>query len=562
MALFLGSPKVQYFDSNGDPLSGGKLYVYDPGTTNAKDSYPTIADMKAGTNANANPVILDSRGEANVVLAGKSKLVLTDADDTTVWTMDNVNDADIVDNNGNELVSFTTTSNAVNYLTVTNAATGNNVTLDTAGDDATPNLTIQADGGSGTVTINGLDLSSASFTTPLIVDGTSASAAQIRLAEDTDNGTNYVAWSAATSIATSYTVTLPAAAPTTNSNVLSVNTDGSSSWTSLALDSDVKPNLLLNGGFQIAQRTGPFTAAATFPNNDDSYLFDQWILLSDGNDIVDLSRQTSAGATPDGTAGSCFCEVETASKKFGLLQILESSTALALRGETVSVSVDARTGASNALSNIRIGIMEWTGATDAPTSDLVSTWESTGVNPVLVSGWDYANTPTNHALTSSFQTFTVEGITLSSSITNLGVFIWSDDTTGSAVDDQLFLAKIKLEKNDTATAWEEPNIQEELIKCQRYFEIHGRSGSFPRLSATAHIVGTIVSSMVTFNTPKRTTSPTVTKVGTWSTTNANQPSVDAENGVGYQLSCTATTSSGAFSASANSTSYILITDEL
>ena len=59
MAQFLGIPKVQYFDGNGDPLNAGKLFTYEVGTTTNKKSYPTIADAIADSNANANPVVLD-----------------------------------------------------------------------------------------------------------------------------------------------------------------------------------------------------------------------------------------------------------------------------------------------------------------------------------------------------------------------------------------------------------------------------------------------------------------------------------------------------------------------
>lgn len=51
----------------------------------------------------------------------------------------------------------------------------------------------------------------ASLATPLAVTGNSTSGAEIRLPEDTDNGSNYVALKAADSIATNLTLTLPAA---------------------------------------------------------------------------------------------------------------------------------------------------------------------------------------------------------------------------------------------------------------------------------------------------------------------------------------------------------------
>lgn len=82
----LPNPKFQAFDSNGDPLSGGLLYTYEPGTTTNKATYSD----KDLTTPNANPVVLDSRGEATVYLDGSTKLLLKTSDGTTIWTMDNV----------------------------------------------------------------------------------------------------------------------------------------------------------------------------------------------------------------------------------------------------------------------------------------------------------------------------------------------------------------------------------------------------------------------------------------------------------------------------------------
>lgn len=87
MARISPTPKFRALDSNGDPLAGGKLYTYEAGTTTPKTTY---TDNSEGT-ANANPVILDSDGYANVWLgAGSYKFVLDDANDVNIYTVDNI----------------------------------------------------------------------------------------------------------------------------------------------------------------------------------------------------------------------------------------------------------------------------------------------------------------------------------------------------------------------------------------------------------------------------------------------------------------------------------------
>jgi len=81
------SPKLQFFDANGNPLVGGKLYSYAAGTTTPLATY---ADYN-GSTTNSNPVILDSRGEANVWLSSSYyKLKLTDSNGVEIWTVDHI----------------------------------------------------------------------------------------------------------------------------------------------------------------------------------------------------------------------------------------------------------------------------------------------------------------------------------------------------------------------------------------------------------------------------------------------------------------------------------------
>jgi hypothetical protein len=60
-------------------------------------------------------------------------------------------------------------------------------------------------------TANTVDFNDSAITTPLAVTGNATAGAELRLPEDTDNGSNYVALKAADSIASNLTLTLPSA---------------------------------------------------------------------------------------------------------------------------------------------------------------------------------------------------------------------------------------------------------------------------------------------------------------------------------------------------------------
>jgi len=80
-------PKLQFLDSNGVPLSGGKVYTYAAGTTTPLTTYTD----STGNTANSNPVILDSRGECSIWLGTSSyKFKLATSTDVEVWTVDNI----------------------------------------------------------------------------------------------------------------------------------------------------------------------------------------------------------------------------------------------------------------------------------------------------------------------------------------------------------------------------------------------------------------------------------------------------------------------------------------
>lgn len=132
---FIGGAGWQFFDDNGDPLSGGKIYTYAAGTTTPQATYTS----RSGTTANTNPIILDAAGRTpQQVWATEGllyKYVVKTSTDVLIRTWDNIGNsyvasdleldlASTVDNTkGDALIGFRQ-SDTTGFLT---GATGRTV---------------------------------------------------------------------------------------------------------------------------------------------------------------------------------------------------------------------------------------------------------------------------------------------------------------------------------------------------------------------------------------------------------------------------------------------------
>ena len=87
-ATLLPQGRQRYFDNNGTPCAGGRLYTYAAGTTNPKAAYTNAA----GTIAHPNPITLDAKGEAVIYWSGAYKVDVKAADGTQVsgYPVDNL----------------------------------------------------------------------------------------------------------------------------------------------------------------------------------------------------------------------------------------------------------------------------------------------------------------------------------------------------------------------------------------------------------------------------------------------------------------------------------------
>ena len=127
-----------------------------------------------------------------------------------------------------------------------------------------------------------LSFDSLSFSTPLAVIGNATSGSEIRLPEDTDNGSNYIAIKAPDTIASNLTLTLPSA-DGTSGQVLQTNGSGVLSFSSPSSDF-----VLL--ATQTANNTASISFDGYFTSTYNVYMFQFYNIANNGTDIAPFVR--------------------------------------------------------------------------------------------------------------------------------------------------------------------------------------------------------------------------------------------------------------------------------
>lgn len=105
----LPNGKAQWIDANGAPLANGTVGFYAPGTLTPRTTYQD----QAGTIPNANPINLDSRGQAIVWGSGTYRQIVKDASGVTIWdqiVVAPVNATDLGSSTGASLIGYGNTT--------------------------------------------------------------------------------------------------------------------------------------------------------------------------------------------------------------------------------------------------------------------------------------------------------------------------------------------------------------------------------------------------------------------------------------------------------------------
>lgn len=167
---------------------------------------------------------LDSTVSVTGLTTTATGTVLTLTDTATTSSVN------LIIDNQKEIRFNETTANGTNYIGLkAPASLASNTTFVLPSADGTAGQFLKTDGAGN------LSFDSLSFATPLAVIGNATAGSEIRLPEDTDNGSNYVALKAPDTLASNLTLTLPSA-DGSSGQVLQTNGSGVLSFSSVSSD--------------------------------------------------------------------------------------------------------------------------------------------------------------------------------------------------------------------------------------------------------------------------------------------------------------------------------------
>jgi len=217
-------------------------------------------------------------------------------------------------------------------------------------------------------------------------------------------------------------------------------------------------NFIVNGGFDIFQRTSAPTTGVTISGGN-GYSVDRWNVwnTSPSGSIV-LSRQLS------GLTGIQYCArfQRPSGNTSGLNffgQPIETTNSILLAGKTVTVSFYARKGADYS---------------DAASSLQAQLWQNTTTDvglPTIEGGSRSTSASTTATLTASWQRFSFTG-TVASTSTQLAVVFYGSTAGTAGANDYYEITGIQLEQGSTATQFSRAggNLAGEIAICQRYYQ--------------------------------------------------------------------------------------------
>lgn len=277
-------------------------------------------------------------------------------------------------------------------------------------------------------------------------------------------------------------------------------------------------NRIINGAMRVNQYGSGSYA-------DDTYAVDRHYVLTQTAAIT----VTTLGTFNDNQQfGMRMTQAQATAQRFGMAHIVENQSCHVFRGRHATLQASVRCSSTQ---NIRITLLEWTGAIDLPVSDVVNDWASTS----YTAGGFFNSTTLAVVSTSVFSCNTGDNIIqtsglVSSSMRNLICVITTD--SAQAQNFILDVGNMQLERGSVATPFQLADQQAELNACLRYYQRVAIGDSIGSSSST-----TAAYMLATFPAPMRT-SPAASLLGGGSTLSVNFFGAGVSSTASYTLSAT------------------------
>ena len=288
-----------------------------------------------------------------------------------------------------------------------------------------------------------------------------------------------------------------------------------------------RKNILINGGFQIAQRA---TSVASSDNSNEGYhTVDRWSFRWN-NAISGAATLSQSTDTPDGFANSFKVDVTTANNSMRsstsdwlyLYQPIEGQNVQQLAygtssAKTVTLSFYAkRVGTWGQSQNISVGLQTEDGTNEYINASVAT--QTTWTRHVVTFVGSTSATIDNDNGHGMGVYFSLAG-SQSGTFTGAASTSWS--TTRQDFDNQIgnllsntanefYITGVQLEIGDTATEFEHRSFAEELTLCKRYYQVIVH-GSGDRVGTGGYYSSSGVQFPIRFN-PVMRASPTIVTV--------------------------------------------------
>jgi hypothetical protein len=442
--------KLRFCDSNGNPLNGGKLFTYDAGTTNKRNTYTDAT----GATPNQNPIILDTRGECNCWMTpGISyKFTLSPSTDTdpptaAIWTVDGVAGSSTSTEDQNESFHWCgAAGGTANIMTLTPVG---GIPAAYAAGQRFSFLSLGANTGATTVNVGGRGPKNL-FSNGIACVGGEISGANL-LCQIIYDGTQFHLMSV-------------------NANMLAY-----------------VQNALTNGGMEIWQRGQWNTATLTVAASSNGYGPDRWALTTGANQACTMSEVSGIATGSLSSAQVARNVGQTGTGAIYFEHPFEIADIALWRSKVMQLSFTLSTGAGWSPTNGTINVNLYCGTgTNARRGSAAYTAETT---PLTTS----FNVPAGTGATQykASATVIVPANTAQMSLS----FSWAPAGTAVAFD-HFTIDDVMLSATNGA-AYERLTFTEEYARCQRWY---CKSYSIAVAPGAATIAGLVFSATNTLTT--------------------------------------------------------------